>query len=272
EQARRLAETEVPLPFEGHHQLLLIRFVGQVFEDHLVEAALDGRRRLGARLLRAGQLGLGEDRHLDGRAAAQARGGERGEPLVELAVADGRDHRPVLLVHQRHDRLLAVPLREQARVARLLARDHLSADVDEALDEGIRGPLVFRLDVEDHVAVLHVGVVAGDHARRAGATETGGAGWILRTAPRGIKAPAPGPAAARSPISFRTLPRAAVWTYDRSGPPSSAVPPRRHRRDTEPIGRPGKPGRLPRSERWAGARPPFRPAGPVPAPVRTGTR
>ena len=105
--------------------------------------------------------------------ARLAAGGEGGELGVELAMADRRDHRPVLVVHQGDDVPLFLPLREHLGVARPLARQHLPADVDEALDKGIGDPLVLRLDVVHHLAVADVGVVSSDH------------GWpvIMRGAP-----------------------------------------------------------------------------------------
>ena len=79
--------------------------------------------------------------------------------------ADGRDHGPVLVVHQGHDVLLVLALGQKLRVARPFRDEHLPAHVHEALDVRIRGALVLRLDVEHHFAVSDVGVVAGDHAR-----------------------------------------------------------------------------------------------------------
>ena len=64
-------------------------------------------------------------------------GDQGGELGVELAVPDRRDHGPVLVVHEGDDVLLLLALGEQLGVARPLARQHLPAHVDEALDERV---------------------------------------------------------------------------------------------------------------------------------------
>ena len=127
---------------------------------------------------------------------------ELGELGVELAVADRGDHRPVLVVHQGEDVLLVLPLGEQLGVARPLARQHLPADVDEALDERVRDPLVLRLDVEDHLVVADVGVVAGDHAQRRVERGSDSSADSKNSVPGKQAIPCAGPCATVSPLAY----------------------------------------------------------------------
>jgi hypothetical protein len=113
----------------------------------------------------------------------------------------------VLAVHQLDDRLVvALAAVDQLGVAGAAGRQDLSADVDQALDQGVSGPLVLGLDVEDHVVVANVGVVPGDHPVVRG-RGTGRNPKILRAAPGTVKNPDSGWTVrpARATIAARAL-------------------------------------------------------------------
>ena len=82
---------------------------------------------------------------------------------VETAALDRRDHRAVLLLHELLDRAVVAAGRHDLGVRRALGGQDLAAHVDERLDVRVPLALVFRLDVEDAVLVLDVGVESGDH-------------------------------------------------------------------------------------------------------------
>jgi hypothetical protein len=69
----------------------------------------------------------------------------------------------VLLLHQLAHGAFVPAVAQRVRVRRPFASQNLATDVDERLDVWILITAVLRLDVEDPVPMLDIGVVSGDH-------------------------------------------------------------------------------------------------------------
>ena len=81
----------------------------------------------------------------------------------DAARLDGRDDRPMLVLHERGDLALSAPVVEQVLVRGALRREHPAAEIDDALDRRIVDPFVFGLDVQHGLTVFDVRVVSREH-------------------------------------------------------------------------------------------------------------